>query len=90
MNLSQRALRRKDIKEYEASTKIDTDESRKQQFKKVGVLGHIEGGTIGLILAAEGKVDFVVSLAGGVISFEETLLDQSDIPNDQHNPYYYC
>jgi hypothetical protein len=29
MNLSQRALRRKDIKEYEASTKIDTDESRK-------------------------------------------------------------
>lgn len=49
---------------------------------KVGVLGHIEGCTIGLILAAEGKVDFVVSLAGGVISFEETLLDQSDIPND--------
>ena len=70
--------------------KIDPYVSRKQQFKKVGVLGHSEGGTIGLILAAEGKVDFVVSLAGGVISFEETLLDQSDIPNDQHNPYYYC
>jgi pimeloyl-ACP methyl ester carboxylesterase len=49
----------------------------RKQFKKVGVLGHSEGGTIGLILAAEGKVDFVVSLAGGVISFEETLLDQN-------------
>ncbi|MBO5629685.1 MAG: alpha/beta hydrolase [Aeriscardovia sp.] len=49
----------------------------RKQFSKVGVLGHSEGGTIGLILAAEGKVDFVVSLAGGVISFEETLLDQN-------------
>ena len=49
----------------------------RKQFKKVGVLGHSEGGTIGLMLAAEGKVDFVVSLAGGVISFEETLLDQN-------------
>ena len=43
--------------------------------KKVGVLGHSEGSTIGLILAAEGKVDFVVSLAGGVISFEDIAQD---------------
>lgn len=49
----------------------------RKQFKKVGVLGHSEGGTIGLMLASEGKVDFVVSLAGGAISFEKTLLEQN-------------
>ena len=49
----------------------------RKQFKRVGILGHSEGGTIRLMLAAEGKVDFVVSLAGGVVSFEKTLLDQN-------------
>ena len=49
----------------------------RKQFRKVGVLGHSEGGTIGLMLASEGKVDFVVSLAGGAISFEKTLLEQN-------------
>ena len=49
----------------------------RNQFKRVGILGHSEGGSIGLMLAAEGKVDFVVSLAGGVVSFEKTLLDQN-------------
>lgn len=49
----------------------------RKQFKRVGILGHSEGGTIGLMLAAEGKVDFVVSLAGCVVSFEKTLLDQN-------------
>ena len=49
----------------------------RKQFKHVGVLGHSEGGTIGLMLAVEGKVDFVVSLAGGAISFEKTLLEQN-------------
>lgn len=49
----------------------------RKQFTRVGILGHSEGGTIGLMLAAEGKVDFVVSLAGGAVSFEKTLLDQN-------------
>lgn len=49
----------------------------RKQFRRVGILGHSEGGTIGLMLAAEGKVDFVVSLAGGVVSLEKTLLDQN-------------
>lgn len=48
-----------------------------KQFDRVGVLGHSEGGTIGLMLAAEGKVDFVVSLAGNVVSGEKTLLEQN-------------
>ena len=49
----------------------------RKQFKRVGILGHSEGGTIGLMLAAEGKVDFVISLAGMVVSGEKTLLEQN-------------
>ena len=47
------------------------------RFARVGVLGHSEGGTIALMLAAEGKVDFVVSLAGMVVSGARTLLAQN-------------
>ena len=47
------------------------------RFDKVGVLGHSEGGTIALMLAAEGKADYVVSLAGMVVSGAETLLAQN-------------
>ena len=46
-------------------------------LKKLGVLGHSEGGTIGLLLAAEGKVDFVISLAGMIVSGEKTLMEQN-------------
>lgn len=49
----------------------------RERFTNVGVIGHSEGGTIGLILAADKKADFIVSLAGMVISGEETLLDQN-------------
>ena len=49
----------------------------RKQFKRVGILGHSEGGTIGLMLAAEGKVDFVISLAGMVVSAEKTLMEQN-------------
>lgn len=49
----------------------------RKRFKKVGVLGHSEGGTIALLLAAEGKTDFIVSLAGMAVSAKETLLAQN-------------
>ena len=49
------------------------------RFQKVGIIGHSEGGTIALMLAAEGKADFIVSLAGMVVSGKETLLWQSRI-----------
>lgn len=49
----------------------------RKQFDRVGILGHSEGGTIGLMLAAEDKVDFVVSLAGMATSGEKTLLVQN-------------
>ncbi len=49
----------------------------RQKFNKVGVLGHSEGGTIAFMLGADQKVDFIVSLAGMVVSGKETLLDQN-------------
>lgn len=49
----------------------------RKRFSKVGVLGHSEGGTIALILAVEGKTDFIVSLAGMAISGKETLVMQN-------------
>lgn len=49
----------------------------RKRFGKVGVIGHSEGGTIALMLAAEHKVDYIVSLAGMVISGAETLILQN-------------
>jgi len=49
----------------------------RKRFDKVGVIGHSEGGTIALMLAAEHKVDFIVSLAGMVVPGKETLLWQN-------------
>lgn len=49
----------------------------RRRFKKVGALGHSEGGTIALMLGADKKVDFIVSLAGMVVSGKETLMDQN-------------
>ena len=48
-------------------------------FSQVGVLGHSEGGTIALMLAAcpRAKVDFVISLAGTAIRGTEVLAEQN-------------
>ena len=51
----------------------------RSRFDKVGIIGHSEGGTIALMLAAEDKTDFIVSLAGMVVSGAETLVRQSRI-----------
>ena len=51
----------------------------RNRFDHVGVIGHSEGGTIGLMLAAEKKVDAVISLAGMVVSGKELLLWQNRI-----------
>jgi len=50
----------------------------RERFNCVGVAGHSEGGTIAFMLAAEKKVDFVISLAGGVVSMAETLIRQNE------------
>lgn len=49
----------------------------RNRFAHVGVIGHSEGGTIALMLAAENKADFVVSLAGMAVPGRETLLWQN-------------
>ena len=51
----------------------------RERFDRVGVIGHSEGGTIALMLAAEKQADFIVSLAGMVVSGKETLLWQNRI-----------
>lgn len=49
------------------------------RFDKVGVIGHSEGGTIAMMIAAEQKADFIVSLAGMMISGAETLVWQNKV-----------
>lgn len=49
----------------------------RKRFDKVGVLGHSEGGTIAMMIAAEHKADFIVSLAGMAVSGAETLVEQN-------------
>lgn len=43
----------------------------------VGVLGHSEGGTIAFMIGAEGKADFILSLAGMAVPGNETLMRQN-------------
>ncbi len=49
----------------------------RERFTQVGALGHSEGGAIALLLASNANVDFVVSMAGAVVSGRETLLAQN-------------
>lgn len=66
----------------------------RDKFSKVGLIGHSEGGTIGLMLASEGKIDFVVSMSGMVVPGKETLLYQNrllletlNLPEDKLDRY---
>lgn len=49
----------------------------RERFDRVGVIGHSEGGTIALMLAAGKQADFIVCLAGVIVSGAETLLWQN-------------
>ena len=49
----------------------------RERFDKVGVIGHSEGGTIAMMLGADKKVDFIVSLAGMAVSGLQTILAQN-------------
>ena len=54
------------------------DYLRKQgRFGKIGILGHSEGGTIGYMIAARQKADFVVSLAGPALRGDSILILQN-------------
>lgn len=49
----------------------------RERFDNVGILGHSEGGTIALLIAEEGKADFIVSLAGMVGNGKDCILLQN-------------
>lgn len=48
-----------------------------KRFKRVGILGHSEGGTIAFMLGAQKKVDFIVSLAGTAVKGDSVILEQN-------------
>ena len=50
---------------------------KRGEFGSVGILGHSEGGLIAFILAGEGKVDFVVSMAGPATDGKTVSMDQA-------------
>ena len=67
----------------------------RERFDKVGVIGHSEGGTIALMLAAEKQADFIVSLAGMAISGAEALVwqNRTELPQmgyDAETADTYC
>ena len=47
------------------------------EFGKSGLLGHSEGGTLAVMLAADEAPDFIVSLAGMVVPAKQTLVAQN-------------
>lgn len=49
---------------------------QRADFSRVGLMGHSEGGAIGYILASEGKLDFLVSLAGPAGRMDSLLMEQ--------------
>ena len=56
----------------------ELDYARKRgQFSKVGIIGHSEGGSIGFILGAQKKLDFLVSMAGPGIPMDSILYLQN-------------
>ena len=70
----------------DAAAGLEYLRSRKA-FAKVGILGHSEGGLIGFLLGAQGKTDFLVSLAGPgvkgdtlVASQQNRMLKMSGLP----------
>lgn len=46
-------------------------------FGKIGVLGHSEGGCIAFMIAATGKADFIVSMAGTGVRGDSILMEQN-------------
>ena len=46
------------------------------RFRKVGIIGHSEGGLIAFMLGAKNKLDFIVSLAGPAVRGDAVLLEQ--------------
>ena len=50
----------------------------RKAFDKIGIIGHSEGGLIAFMLGAQGKTDFVVSLAGPGVKGDTLLAAQNN------------
>ncbi|MGN1376010.1 MAG: alpha/beta hydrolase family protein [Prevotella sp.] len=48
-----------------------------KKFQQIGTLGHSEGGCISFMIAAEGKCDFAISLAGTAVRGDSLLVEQN-------------
>lgn len=48
------------------------------KFSRVGVIGHSEGGLIAFMLAADGRTDFIVSMAGTGVKGDTIIAGQSN------------
>lgn len=46
-------------------------------YKKIGLLGHSEGGLLAFILASQNEADFIISLAGPAANGETIIMDQN-------------
>lgn len=64
------------------------------EFGKIGILGHSEGGTIAFMMGANKSVDFIISLAGGatngidlIVGQNEAIMQQQGIPQNIINDY---
>ena len=51
---------------------------QQKAFRKVGLLGHSEGGAIAFMLGARKKADFIVSLAGPGVKGDTLLVEQGN------------
>lgn len=49
---------------------------RQEGFKKIGIVGHSEGGMIALMAAAQGKTDFIICLAAPGVRGDQILYKQ--------------
>lgn len=50
-----------------------------KNFGKTGVLGHSEGGCIAFMIAATGKADFIISMAGTGVRGDSILIEQNRV-----------
>lgn len=57
--------------------------SQGKKFSNVGVIGHSEGSTIAFMLAAKGKVDFIISFAGPGAKGDTILAGQMNAQLEQ-------
>lgn len=62
----------------DAAAGLELLRSMDGKFSRVGVIGHSEGGLIAFMLAANGRTDFIVSMAGTGVKGDTIIAGQSN------------